>query len=189
MKHSILAMMLLASPVLAQHYNANPEADRPSGASGPGVSYTQVVLGKVIGVGSQIVKHVPTEVVCRDDRGNVTQHSALNAGTIIGGIAGGAAGNYAGRKIGDGDNQALGTAVGAIAGAVIGNQINKHQAAKKETVALDNGCQMITEARIVGWSYTATYGGLQMQGVMSGRQPQIGEDVKVILTSTLYAGD
>lgn len=189
MKSSILALLLIATPALAQHYDANPNSDRPAGASGPGVSYTQVVLGKVIGVGSQIVKNIPTEVVCRDQAGNVTQHSALNSGTLIGAVAGGLAGNYAGQKLGSGNDKHIGAAVGAIAGAVIGNQVNKHQATKKQTVELENGCEMVTESRIVGWSYTASYGGLQMQGVMSGRQPQIGEDVKIILTSTLHASE
>lgn len=187
MKKLLALCVVVSLPAFAQHYDSNPNADRPAGASGPGVSYTQYVMGKVIGVGSQIVKNVPTEVSCKDQNGNITSHSALNAGSIIGAVVGGLAGNYTGQKLGRGNDKHIGAAVGAIAGALVGNEVNKYQNSQKQTVELENGCQMLTESRIVGWSYTATYGGMQVQGIMSGRQPQIGEDVKMFLTSTLHA--
>jgi uncharacterized protein YcfJ len=188
MKKLLALCVVVSLPAFAQHYDSNPNADRPAGASGPGVSYTQIIVGKVIGVGSQIVKNVPTEVSCKDQNGNITQHSNLNAGSIIGAVAGGLAGNYAGQKLGSGNDKHIGAAVGVIAGAIVGNEVNKYQTTQKQTIELEGGCQMLTESRIIGWSYTAAYGGLQVQGVMS-RQPQIGEDVKLILTSTLHASE
>ena len=185
MKKLLLTAMFLSSAASAQTYLADPHAERPTGASGPGVQYTQTVLGKVIGVGAQVVKQIPTGIVCTKD--GVREHSALNSGTAIGTVVGGVVGS----RFGGGNGKKLATVAGAVIGGSVGNEVNRqheYQTGHYQN-QYQNGCETVFETRIVGWTYTAAYGGLQMQGMMVNRQPQLGEDVKVILTSTLYASE
>jgi len=137
------------------------------------------VLGRIVAVGSPIVKNVPSGQTCnqpRDSRGQ--QQSNLNAGTVIGALVGGLVLN----QVGGGNGKTAATAVGAAGGAVIGNDYYQ----SRNEPARSSGCEATYEQRIVGWNYTAQYNGIQVQGVMQ-RQPQIGEEVQLVMSSTLQS--
>lgn len=177
-------LMALSSSAFAQDYINDPYTPRPPGATGPGVYYSQTVTGQIIGVGSQIIRNVPTAIVCPENnpQGNPT-HSALNTGTVIGAVTGGVIGS----RFGDGNGKKAATAAGVVAGGIVGNAASKARHDRYQTS--QNGCETVFETRIVGWTYTATYGGLQVQGTMRGRLPQLGENVNIILVSTIYTAE
>jgi len=177
MKALTAALLIAAATANAQDIPAN----RPDGASGPGVQFTQRVVGTIISVGSPITKPINVGYDCPDPT-KPKPHSVVNKGTIIGAITGAAAGYVISDKNG------VATVAGAAAGGAIGNNIDKRSYEKRTSAADSNGCVTVFEMRTVGWNYTATYAGLQMQGVMV-RQPNVGEDVMIIITSTFYAGE
>lgn len=187
MKASILiGLLVLSSTALAQDVITDLSASRPDGATGPGVQFTQRVVGRIIAVGSPITRAIQTGYTCphHEPERRTKEHSTLNGGTVLGAIIGGVAGS----QVGDGRGKTAATITGTTAGALIGNNVNKRMHESKfETTSPQTGCTTTFEHQIIGWTFTAEYAGIQMQGTMR-RQPQVGEDVMVIITSVLYAG-
>jgi len=73
-----------------------------------------------------------------------SEHTPVNAGTVIGGIAGGAIGH----QIGSGRGNTAATIAGAIGGAVVGNEIDRKQTQTMRyriTVRLDSGSSLIVD--------------------------------------------
>jgi len=144
--------------------------------NGQGVAFTQRVTGKIMSV-SPIVKNVPSGQVCSQPQDTRVQpQSNLNPGTVIGALVGGLALN----RIGGGNGKVISTAVGAAGGAIVGNDYYQY----RNESARSGGCETTFEQRTVGWNYTAQYNGIQVQGA-TRRQPQIGEDVQLVMSSTL----
>lgn len=178
MKTTLVILALLASTAVSAQ-----EEVRPVGATGPGVQYTERVVGQVIAVGSPLYRHVPVGYVCPEGTPQPQKpHSSVNGGTLIGAIIGGVVGS----QIGDGRGQTAATIGGTMAGAYIGDKANQRIHAQPNVQP--SQCTTTFEQRIVGWTYTANYSGIQVQGVMS-RQPQVGENVTIIVTSKFYAGE
>jgi uncharacterized protein YcfJ len=194
MKHAVtLAALVLASSAFAQTidsqgaYNYVPNAGSmsPDGATGPGVVYTQRLVGRVISVGAPISKNYPIGTTC-DGRSQQQgqqypqRQGASAVDTFVGAAIGGAIGN----RVGGGRGREIATAAGAATGAqYMQNQVSQQY----QQYPQQQQCQTIFENRIVGWTYTAQYEHIQMQGFMQ-RQPQIGDNVTIIAKSTFYAG-
>ena len=177
MKLIVTALMAFVTAASAQTMNRDgsfnyvPDASgrTPAGTSGPGVVHTQVMKGRVIAIGSPITRLVP---VGRQCIGQEPQMYPAAAATV-GAIAGGAIGSQLGGGRG---GQAAATTAGVILGSQIAQAVNGQP------------CSTIFEQQILGYNYTAAYHYIQMQGVLR-RQPQIGEEVEIIIHSTFYAGD
>jgi uncharacterized protein YcfJ len=189
-KLTVIALVLAASTAFAQqnitNYLPNAAERTPDGATGPGIVYTNRVLGKVIAVGSAIVQNFPVAQNCNPAQyqPQPQQSSSLNMGTFIGGVAGAIIGNQVGGK---GAGKEVATAIGATTGALVGNNMNQ-QMQQPQGGAYQNGqCQTTFEQRIVGYNFIVQYQSLQMQGTMN-RLPRIGDEVEVIIRSTFYAG-
>jgi uncharacterized protein YcfJ len=189
-KLALVALILAGSTAFAQqnitNYMPNAAERTPDGASGPGIVYTNRVLGKVIAVGSAIVQNFPTSQTCAQGQyqPQPQQSSAFNAGTVIGGIVGAIVGNQVGGK---GAGKEVATALGATTGAMVGNNMNQQQTTNQGGAYQNGQCQTQFEQRIVGYNFIVQYQSLQMQGTMN-RMPRIGEEVEVIIRSTFYAG-
>lgn len=178
MKRFIALFALACSPAFSQSV--------PDGATGPAVQFTQRVTGVVIAVGSPLRQQIFTGTTCPVDDGvsksRSYQHTPVNGGTLTGAVIGGVVGS----QVGDGRGKTAAIIVGTLTGAYVGNKANE-KIHEKRSDPDSRGCYSTFEDRVVGWTYTAEYANLQMQGVMS-RQPNIGENVEVIITSYLYAG-
>ncbi len=174
MKRLFVLFALVSAPVFAQVI--------PEGATGPAVAFTQRVTGTVIAVGTPVKQTIFTGTTCPVDITATKPHSPVNGGTLTGAVIGGVVGS----QVGDGRGKTAAIIAGTLGGAYIGNKINEN-IHEKRSAPDSRGCYSTFEDRIIGWTYTAEYAHLQMQGVMS-RQPNIGENVEVIITSYLYAG-
>ena len=163
-------------------------ADRvPDGATGPGVVYTQRAVGKIISIGNPRYQNYPIGNTCQQqfrqqpqDRSKET--SSLNWGTIAGGVVGAAVGS----QFGGGTGKAVATMAGAGAGGYVGNKIYQNESSN--TTPLQQECQTVFEQRLEGYSFTAQYHSIQMQG-FSRRMPRVGEDAEIIIRSVFYAGN
>lgn len=158
--------------------NYLPDANTrvPSGASGPGVVFTQRTTGKIISIGAPIYQNVVIGQNCQTIQTQQTG-SAVNVGTFLGVLAGG----IIGAQVGQGDGRLVATAIGAGVGGAVGNNINQSQTQGQTQ------CVPITEQRLMGYSFIAQYEHLQMQG-FTRSLPRIGQDVEIIINSTFYAG-
>lgn len=185
------AVALCVSSAFAQEFNSSGY-DRPynnqayagatsayAGATSQGASSSQRVMGR-IDAAYPITRSFPAGQVCHQPpEGRVQPQSAVNPGTIIGAIVGGIALN----QVGGGNGKTIATALGTATGALVGND---YYQSRSEQGQRQSSCETTFEQRIVGWNYTATYNGLQVQGTMQ-RQPRVGEDVQLIMSSTLQA--
>lgn len=193
-KFSALVLALSVTSAMAQpvnNYLPDVNERMPDGASGPGIVHTQRVYGRVISVGNPIMKSVATGKSCYPVSSIQPQYqqqdnSSVNAGTIIGMIAGGIVGN----QVGGGQGKTAATALGAATGAIVGNNMNQqqNQASRNQYQPNQQQCETTYEQRIVGYSFVVEYNQLQMQGFMN-RQPQLGEQVQVIVRSTYFPGN
>lgn len=183
MKSLIALVLLTASVAQAQQFNTpdyiSTNGQGPSGATGPGVPLTTRVQGRIIAIGNPVVQNFPTGQVCAQVPQQVQQGSNINTGTILGAIVGGLALN----RVGGGNGKMAATAIGTAAGAMVGNDMY-HQGYGGSG---QSQCQTTYEQRITGYSYVAQYDHIQVQGFMR-RQPQIGEEVEIIIRSVFYAG-
>jgi uncharacterized protein YcfJ len=136
------------------------------------------VQGKIIAIGNPVVQNFPTGQTCTQAPQQVQQQSNINPGTILGGIIGGLALN----RVGGGNGNTIMTAIGTAGGAMVGNDMYKQSNGQGQAQ-----CQTTFEQRITGYSYVAQYDHIQVQGFMR-RQPQIGEEVEIIIRSVFYAG-
>jgi uncharacterized protein YcfJ len=170
-----IAVILLAVQSL------NALADQaPSDATGPGVTYTQRVMGRVVGVGAPVTKQVPTGQTCYTPQVQPQQSgSAFNIGTIIGTVAGAVVGS----RIGAGTGRDVAIAAGAATGGAVGNDYYQNSASGQ-----GSRCEATYEQHLVGYSYIAQYQDIQVQGFMN-RQPRIGEEVSLIVRSTFFAAN
>lgn len=175
------AVALCVSSAFGQEHFAGESTQAYGGQGnqaygGQGVAFTQRVTGKIMSV-SPIVRNVPSGQVCSQPQDTRVQpQSNLNPGTVIGALVGGLVLN----QVGGGNGKTIATAVGAAGGAIIGNDYYQY----RNEPARSGGCETTFEQRTVGWNYTAQYNGIQVQGA-ARRQPQIGEDVQLVMSSTL----
>lgn len=156
-------------------------ADRiPDGATGPGVVYTSRAVGKIIAVGAPITKNYVIGNTCYNQAPQINnqRESSINPGTIAGAVVGAALGS----RFGGGAGKDAMTIGGAVLGSNIGTDVYNSSKNQQQV------CQNVFETRLVGYSFIAQYQHIQVQGFMR-RQPQIGEDVEIILRSVIYAGN
>ena len=196
---AILLAVLMGGAAHAQQFPTQNEprdvhnyipgiADRvPDGATGPGVVYTQRAVGKIISIGNPRYQNYPIGNTCQQqfrqqpqDRSKET--SSLNWGTIAGGVVGAAVGS----QFGGGTGKAVATMAGAGAGGYVGNKIYQNESSN--TTPLQQECQTVFEQRLEGYSFTAQYHSIQVQG-FSRRMPRVGDDVEIIIRSVFYAGN
>lgn len=192
----VSALVLLTSSVFAQNYpdgrgnNFLPQdVDRapsgaPSGATGPGVVYTQRTTGRIISVGAPITQSVPIGQYCQN-QGNqqYNQNQGETVGSVLTTTVGALAGGALGSKFGKGNGQLAATAIGAGAAGAYAH--DRYQEGQRQPQQGQN-CQVQFEQQIVGYSFIAIYESIQVQGIMR-RQPRIGESVEIIIRSTFYA--
>ena len=177
-------------PALAQDHEARQInnyipglADRsPDGATGPGVVYTSRAVGRVISVGAPITKNYVIGNTCTQNGQPPQQppqrESALNPGSVAGAVIGGVVGS----RFGGGVGKDIFTIGGAVVGSAVGSEAYNNSNRNNQT------CQNVFETRVVGYSFIAQYQYIQVQGFMR-RQPQIGDDVEIIVRSVIYAGN
>jgi len=157
-------------------------ADRiPDGATGQGVVYTSRAVGRVISVGAPITKNYVIGNTCTHN-GTVPQQqqqqqSTLNPGSLAGAVIGGVVGS----RFGGGVGKDILTIGGAVVGSAVGSEVYNNSNRNQQV------CQNVFETRVVGYSFIAQYQYIQVQGFMR-RQPQIGDDVEIIIRSVIYAG-
>lgn len=158
----------------------------PEGATGPGVIYTSRTIGKVIAIGAPVTKNYAVGNTCQNNElpipsQNTVSAPSLNMGTVAGAIIGSAIAS----RFGGGTGKDIMMSSGAVIGAATGSDIvNNH---RQSQVQQTPQCQTIFENRVVGYTFVAQYHHIQVQGFMR-RQPQIGEDVEIIVRSAIYAG-
>lgn len=162
-------------------------ADRvPDGATGPGVVYTQRAVGKIIAVGNPRYQNYPIGNTCQSQfqqqPNRPKETSSLNWGTVAGGVAGAVVGS----QFGSGVGKSVATAVGAGAGGYVGNRVYQNETAN--TSSVNQECQTVFEQRLEGYSFTAQYHSIQVQG-FSRRMPRVGDDTEIIIRSVFYAGN
>ena len=197
MKRALIAVLISLTTVAAYAQNDAREINNylpgvmdraPSGATGPGVVNTHRLVGKIIGVGAPVTKNYVIGNTCNGPYGQnqqfqqPQQQSSFNGGAVMGAVIGGAIGS----RFGEGTGKQLATGAGAATGALLGNSI--HQMQNPVQAQGQQVCQNVFETRIVGYSFIAQYEHIQVQGFMR-RQPQIGDDVEIIVHAAYYAGN
>ena len=185
-----ILMMALASVAISASaqtrdvYNYIPGiADRPpEGVSGQGVVYTHRTTGVVISVGSVITRAIPVGNTCQQHYSPQAGYQQQQQPGLLETGVRAAIGAAIGNQIGGGRGREIATATGAAIGAASGQQ------QPQQAYGYGNqSCQTIFEQRVVGYSFTAQYQHIQMQGV-SARPIQVGENVEIIIRSVFYPG-
>jgi uncharacterized protein YcfJ len=185
MKRVLFALALAAATsVGAQQrdtYNyINGLADRaPDGATGQGVVHTNRTTGRVVAVGAPITRPFPVGQDCSGQYSTpqfVQPSQGPSAGEVI---VRGAIGAAIGSRFGGGRGREAMTAIGTGVGVA--------SAYEQPQQNVQPRCVTIFEQQIIGYTFVAQYQHIQVQGLMR-RQPQIGEEVEIIVRSVFYAG-
>lgn len=203
MKLAIFILALASSSCFASDFNSQRhDSPTPLGASGPGVVHTVRTTGRVIAIGNPLYKLVPVGNTCSNNHGAPVipqnyenyrnqpqpqpqqQHpSSINPGTVLGGLVGGSIGSLAGK----GRGREIMIAGGMLAGAMIGTEAY-NESRNDNQQHISPRCEPIFENRVVGYPFVVQHGNIQLRGT-SRHQLNIGDEVEVIVRSTLYPGN
>lgn len=199
MKSAVFILAVASSVSFASDFNTQYRQDGPIpvGASGPGVVHTVRTTGRVIAIGNPLYKLVPVGNTCSNGGAQMPpqnneihrnypqpqQPSSINPGTVLGGLVGGSIGSLAGK----GRGREIMIAGGMLAGAMIGTETyNESRADTSQHIS--PRCEPIFENKVIGFPFVVQHGNIQLRGT-SRHQLNIGDEVEVIVRSTLYPGN
>lgn len=177
---ALISTAAIAQDSAVYNYLSGAANRAPDGVTGQGVVHTSRAVGRVISVGAPMTKSLPVGQDCSGRHSTpqfIQQGQSPNAGEII---VRGVVGAAIGSRFGGGRGKEAMTAIGAGVGVASAYEQPVQQGHQAQ-------CVTIFEQRIVGYTFIAQYQYIQVQGFMRN-QPQIGQDVEIIIHSTFYAG-